>query len=321
MKKTGFLFDKRFLLHKTGPYHPETPERLEAIYKGIEEARLLPKLTLIKTSRADLKWIETIHDKHYIDHFSDACISGYETLDRSDNQICGETYETALLAVGGILNTANMVMEGKIDNAFCATRPPGHHAESDRAMGFCYFNNVAIAARYLQIAWGVKRVGIIDFDVHHGNGTQHLFEHDPAVFYYSIHQHPSFAYPGTGREFEEGNGDGLGFTKNSPILPGQGDEAYELSIKKDLLPEFKKFDPEVIIVSTGFDAHVDDKMSDVNLSTEGFSWIIKMIFNMAERYANGKLISVLEGGYSLKHLPELAKNHVEILLNGGENIY
>jgi acetoin utilization deacetylase AcuC-like enzyme len=235
--------------------------------------------------------------------------------------MCGETYETALLAVGGILNTANMVMEGKIDNAFCATRPPGHHAESDRAMGFCYFNNVAIAARYLQIAWGVKRVGIIDFDVHHGNGTQHLFEHDPAVFYYSIHQHPSFAYPGTGREFEEGNGDGLGFTKNSPILPGQGDEAYELSIKKDLLPEFKKFDPEVIIVSTGFDAHVDDKMSDVNLSTEGFSWIIKMIFNMAERYANGKLISVLEGGYSLKHLPELAKNHVEILLNGGENIY
>lgn len=321
MKKTGFLFDKRFLLHKTGPYHPEKPERLEAIYKGIEEAGLLPKLTLIKTSRADLKWVETIHDKHYIDRFNDACISGYETLDRSDNQMCSETYETALLAVGGILDTVNMVMKGEIDNAFCAVRPPGHHAESDRAMGFCYFNNVAIAARYLQIEWGVKKVGIIDFDVHHGNGTQHLFEQDPAVFYYSIHQHPSFAYPGTGREFEEGNGDGLGFTKNSPILPGQGDEAYELSIKKDLLPEFEKFGPEVIIVSTGFDAHVDDKMSDVNLSTEGFSWIMKMIVNMAERYANGKLISVLEGGYSLKLLPELAKNHVEILLNGGENVY
>ena len=181
-------------------------------------------------------------------------------------------------------------------------------------MGFCYFNNVAIVTRYLQNEWNIKKVGIIDFDVHHGNGTQHIFEKDPSVFYYSIHQHPSFAYPGTGREFEQGSSEGYGFTKNSPVLPGKGDEEYKHLIRKDLLPAFEVFKPEVIIVSTGFDAHEDDEMSNINLSTEGFSWIMLRIVEMADKYAGGKLISVLEGGYSLKRLPELAKNHVAILL-------
>ena len=138
-------------------------------------------------------------------------------LDGADNQICPQTYETALLAVGGILNAIDMLMEGKIDNAFCAVRPPGHHAETNKALGFCYFNNVAIAARYLQEEWGIERVGIIDFDVHHGNGTQHIFEDNPTVFYYSIHEHPSFSYPGTGREFEKGSGDGYGYLKLSSV--------------------------------------------------------------------------------------------------------
>ena len=207
-------------------------------------------------------------------------------------------------------------MAGEVDNAFCAVRPPGHHAEISEAMGFCYFNNIAIAARYLQINWNIKTVGIVDLDVHHGNGTQHIFDRDPSVFYYSIHEHPTFAYPGTGREFELGEGPGLGFTKNSPVLPGQGDEAYKLLIEKDLFPAFKKFKPEFILVSIGFDAHADDDMSDMNLSTEGFSWLMERIVEMAERYSGGRLISILEGGYSLKRLPELAKNHVEILLNG-----
>jgi acetoin utilization deacetylase AcuC-like enzyme len=190
MKRTGYLYDKRYLLHDTGPDHPETPDRLKAIYQGIKDADLLSKLTIIQASRADLKWVETVHAKNYIERFEAACRSGNSMFDYPDNQICAETFETALLAVGGILDAAGRVMMGKLDNVFCAVRPPGHHAEYDQAMGFCYFNNVAIAARYLQIEWGIQRVGIVDFDVHHGNGTQHIFEEDPDVFYYSIHQHP-----------------------------------------------------------------------------------------------------------------------------------
>ena len=315
MKKTGFLYDEAYLLHDTGSYHPETSERLTSIYNGIKEAGLLSRLILLKGKPAEMKWIETVHDISYIRRFEELCFSGKKMLDYPDNQMCTFTYETALLAVGGILNAASLVMKGDLDNVFCAVRPPGHHAEKNKAMGFCYFNNVAIAAKYIQQEWGIKKVMIVDFDVHHGNGTQHIFEQDPTVFYYSIHQHPSFAYPGTGREFEYGIGEGYGFTKNSLALPGWGDEDYKRLIENDLLPAFERFEPEIVITSTGFDAHVDDDMSDIKISTEGFSWIMKKTFDMAEKYAKGRLISVLEGGYSLARLPELAKNHVEILLN------
>ena len=316
MMKTAFLYDPRYLLHDTGSGHPEVPERLTAIYEGIVKAGLLPKLFQVKAFPAQMKWVETVHTREYIDRFNDTCMMGRSVFDVPDNRMCVDTFDTALLAVGGILEAAGLVMTGKADNAFCAVRPPGHHAETSEAMGFCYFNNIAIAARYLQIKWNIKTVGIVDLDVHHGNGTQHIFEQDPNVFYYSIHEHPTFAYPGTGREFELGEGPGLGFTKNSPVLPGQGDEAYKLLIEKDLFPAFEKFKPEFILVSIGFDAHTDDDMSDMNLSTEGFSWLMQRIVEMAEKYSGGRLISILEGGYSLKRLPELAKNHVEILLNG-----
>lgn len=315
MKKTGFLYDELFLLHDTGSYHPETAERLISIYKGIDEAGLLPKLTLLKAKRADMEWIEMVHDHAYICRFEELCLAGNRMFDYPDNQMCIYTFETALQAVGGILNAADLVMKGDLHNVFCAVRPPGHHAEKNKAMGFCYFNNVAVAAKYIRQKWNIKKVMIVDFDVHHGNGTQHLFEQDPSVFYYSIHEHPSFAYPGTGREFEYGTGEGYGFTKNSPALPGWGDEEYKRLIENDLLPAFERFEPEVIIVSAGFDAHVDDDMSDIKLTTEGFSWIMRKIYDMAEKYSGGRIISVLEGGYSLARLPELAKNHVEILLN------
>ena len=316
MNKTGFLYDDRYQQHKTGHYHPEVPARLTRIYQGIEEAGLLSKLIPLKASPADLKWIELVHDRPYIERFEKACLSGQRMFDSPDNQMCSQTYEIALLAVGGILNAVSQVMEGDLDNAFCAVRPPGHHAETNKAMGFCYFNNVAIAARFLQKQFRISRVGIIDFDVHHGNGTQHIFEGDSTIYYYSIHEHPSFAYPGTGREFENGKDFGFGFTKNSPVLPGQGDSEYRELIQKELLPAFNDFNPEVILVSTGFDAHVDDDMSGINLSTEGFTWIMKKIMDMAQHSAKGRIVSVLEGGYSLKRLPELAANHVQILLNG-----
>jgi len=315
MKKTGFLYDERYLLHDTGPGHPESPERLKAICQGIKDADLLSKLTIIQASRADLKWIETVHAKHYIERFEAACRAGNSMLDYPDNQMCAETFETALLAVGGVLDAAGRVMTGKLDNVFCAVRPPGHHAEYDHAMGFCYFNNAAIAARYLQIEWGIQRVGIVDFDVHHGNGTQHIFEEDPDVFYYSIHQHPTFAFPGTGRAFETGSGEGDGSTRNYPVLPGDGDKEYLGLIQRDLIPVIEAFSPEVIIVSAGFDAHVDDDMSDIKLSTQGYTRIMERIVALAELYSNGRVISVLEGGYCLKRLPELAANHVKVLLS------
>jgi len=315
MRRTGFLYDERFMLHKTGPGHPEAPERLTAILRGLEEADLLSKLIPVPATAAEMKWVEKVHSPEYIHRFEEACLLDLGELDSADNQICPQTYQTALLTVGGILNAVDMLMEGKIDNAFCAVRPPGHHAEMKEALGFCFFNNVAIAARYLQIRWNVGRVGIVDFDVHHGNGTQHIFEEDPNVFYYSIHEHPSFAYPGTGREFEKGSGPGLGTTLNSTILPGQGDEEYRRKIMRDLIPAFDEFMPEVILVSAGFDAHAADDMSDIKLSTEGYSWMVKRIFRMAVQYADGRLISVLEGGYSLDLLPELIRNHVRILLD------
>ncbi len=317
MRKTGFVYDDRYMLHDTGQFHPEIPERIRAVLQGIKDAGLLPKLVLITPENADLKWIETVHPKDYIQRLEQSCVLGHTEFECPDNQMCTETYDVALLAVGGVLKATRFLMEGKVDNAFCAVRPPGHHAETNRAMGFCYFNNVAIAARYLQSEWGIERVGIVDFDVHHGNGTQEIFERDASVFYYSIHQHPSFAYPGSGREFEKGSGAGHGFTKNSPVLPGKGDAEYRRLLQTDLVPAFEFFKPEVILVSAGFDAHESDDMSDMKLSTKGFSWIIDNVQQMADSYANGRLISVLEGGYAIRMLPELIKNHVEILLGIG----
>ncbi|MCU0558593.1 MAG: histone deacetylase [Desulfobacterales bacterium] len=316
MKRTGFLYDERYLLHKTGPYHPEVPERLEAILQGVSGEGLLDQLVRITAAPAELIWVHAVHTPDYVKRFEAACRSRHPTLDSPDNQMCPETYQVALLAVGGILETVRRVMAGELDNAFCAVRPPGHHAEAGRAMGFCYFNNVAIAARYLQKQWGLHRIGIVDFDVHHGNGTQHIFEDDPEIYYYSIHQHPTFAYPGTGREFEYGRGTGYGFTKNSPVLPGVGDDDWMQLIERDLVPAFTDFKPEFILVSAGFDAHRDDDMSDIKLTTECYSWIMKRLVEMSRAHAAGRLVSVLEGGYCLKRLPELARNHLEILLNG-----
>ncbi|TKB28127.1 histone deacetylase [Desulfopila sp. IMCC35006] len=313
MKRTGLVYDDRFLLHDTGGFHPESPERLKAIRKRLVETGLWEKLTLIPAEKANQRWIETVHNIHYIMRFDEACISGLHEFEHPDNAICRDTYDAAFLAVGGVLKAIDMVMKGEIDNAFCAVRPPGHHAEVDKPMGFCYFNNVAIGARYVQSEYNLKRVAIIDFDVHHGNGTQHIFDRDPTVLYYSIHEHPSFAYPGTGREFEVGIGEGDGCTVNSPVLPGRGDEDYRRLIMQDLVPAVKQFNPEFIILSAGFDAHESDLMSGVNLSTDGYDFVSEVIMNLANRFTNGRVVSVLEGGYNLDVLPILVENHIKIL--------
>lgn len=313
MKRTGFVYDDRYLLHDTGGYHPESPERLKAIYRRLSDSGVLEKLTLIAAEKANQRWIETVHNIHYIMRFDEACISGFNEFEHPDNAICRETYDIAFLAVGGVLKAIDMIMNGEIDNAFCAVRPPGHHAEVDKPMGFCYFNNVAIAARYVQKQYDIERVAIIDFDVHHGNGTQHIFDRDPSVFYYSIHEHPSFAYPGTGREFEVGIGEGNGCTVNSPVLPGRGDDEYRRLIMQDLVPAIKKFKPEFIILSAGFDAHESDLMSGTNLSTDGYDFVSEVIMNLVNRFTGGRVVSVLEGGYNLDVLPTLVENHIKML--------
>ncbi|MFO7963252.1 MAG: histone deacetylase [Desulfobacterales bacterium] len=315
MRKTGFLYDDRYLNHSTGTYHPENPDRLRVIKGAVEKSGLMTKLIPITAEFPEMKWIEAVHEKTYIKRFEQLCRSKADMLDYPDNRMCPETFDTARLAVGGILKTARLVMNGDIENAFCAVRPPGHHAEPDKAMGFCFFANVAIAVKYMMSEFAVDRIGIIDFDVHHGNGTQHIFEAESGVFYYSIHEHPSFAFPGTGRIFERGIGPGTGFTKNYPVLPGDGDETYKRIFEKDLIPTFECFRPQVILVSTGFDGHFDDAMSGIKLSTSGFAWMMQKITALAGTFTNGKIISVLEGGYSLKRLPELVVNHLEILMD------
>ena len=313
MKRTGLVYDDRFLLHDTGGFHPESPERLQAIRKRLIASGVWEKLIHIQPEKAKQRWIEAVHNIHYIMRFDETCISGLREFEHPDNAICRDTYDIAFLAVGGVLKAIDMVMKGEIDNAFCAVRPPGHHAEVDKPMGFCYFNNVAIGARYVQKEYNLKRVAIIDFDVHHGNGTQHIFDRDPTVLYYSIHEHPSFAYPGTGREFEVGIGEGDGCTVNSPVLPGRGDEEYRRLIMQDLVPAVKQFKPEFIILSAGFDAHESDLMSGVNLSTDGYDFVSEVIMNLANRFTDGRVVSVLEGGYNLDVLPILVENHIKML--------
>ncbi|MDR3089896.1 MAG: histone deacetylase [Desulfobulbaceae bacterium] len=313
MPRTGFLYDQRFLRHETGDEHPECPDRLRLIVENLTQSGILAQLTPIAAEKAKQRWIEAAHHVRYILRFEESCAFGLSSLDHDENRICYESYDVALLAAGGVLKAVDAVMEGRIDNAFCAVRPPGHHAESDRAMGFCYFNNVAIAARYLQEKWGVERIGIVDFDVHHGNGTQHIFERDNTVFYYSIHEHPSFAYPGTGRDFDTGLNEGEGFTKNSPVLPGRGDAEYEKRLTDDLLPAMAEFAPQFLLVSAGFDAHTDDLMSGIDLSTAGYDFISTMLMDIAAKFCGGRLVSVLEGGYHLDILPLLVANHIKHL--------
>jgi acetoin utilization deacetylase AcuC-like enzyme len=314
MDKTGLVFDERYLQHQTFDDHPECSARLTAIMEGLSTAGLLDSLVRIPAEPANQRWIESVHNIHYIMKFEEACLWGLPDFEHQDNSICRETYDTAVLAVGGVLKAIDAMMNDEVKNAFCAVRPPGHHAEANQAMGFCYFNNVAIGARYLQQQYDVEKVCIIDFDVHHGNGTQHIFDTDNSVFYYSIHEHPSFAYPGTGREFETGFSTGDGFTKNSPILPGRGDEEYQERLINDLVPVFKKFEPDAVLLSSGFDAHVDDLMSGTNLTTEGYDIVSDTIFELIKAQTGGRFISVLEGGYNLQILPTLVANHIRKMM-------
>jgi len=315
MRRTGYVYDDRYLLHDPGSWHPERPDRLKAIQASLKDSGILELLIHLKPYPAPLAWVERLHDPDYIRRFQEACQRGQEIFEVQDCGISPESYEIALLAAGGVMAAADAIMGDKADNAFCAVRPPGHHAERNRALGFCFFNNVALGAVYLLENFGLERVAIVDWDVHHGNGTQHLFEADPRVFYLSLHEDPQYCYPGTGYRREEGKGPGKGFTLNLPFPPHSGDEEYLEALRNEGLPRLRQFAPQFVMISAGFDAHAKDPLAQMHLTRSGYREMTRLVLDLAQESAGGRLITVLEGGYNLEVLEECVEDHLRILLD------
>ncbi len=309
--KTGLIYHESYLLHDTGKDHPESPQRLKGIIEHLKETGVLSQLLRIEPSPAPIKWITSIHTQQYVEHVRESCEDGGHYLDSVDTGISLESYEVARLGVGGVLKAVDAVITGRVKNAFCAIRPPGHHALADRAMGFCIFNNVAIATRYIQEQHGLPKVLIVDWDVHHGNGTQAAFYDDPNVLYFSIHRYPF--YPGSGAEKEKGEGKGLGGNINVPLRAGCGDREYVKALEDKLKPPAIAFDPDFIIISAGFDAHKDDPLGGMQVTAKGFAEMTRIVKEIADLCCEGRVISVLEGGYDLIGLSESVRAHISAL--------
>ena len=314
MKRLGIVYHPDYLMHVAPFEHPESPERLTAIMGNLESSGLLGKSVQITPDYADDMDVYAVHDRKYLNQIEMSCRRGDITPDAGDTYLCRHSYNVAFLSAGGAIAGAKAVAEGAVDRAFCAIRPPGHHASSEMGMGFCLINNVAVAAKYLQSRFDIGKVLIIDWDVHHGNGTQSIFMDDPSAFFFSIHEHPTFSYPGTGRRWEIGKGKGEGATINAPMAPGSSDEEYRLVFEQTLFPAAEQFRPDFILVSAGFDAHDDDPLSDIRLSGEGFRFMTRQVIAMAERFCGGKLLSVLEGGYEISSLTSSVAIHIQELL-------
>ncbi len=313
MGKTGLVYHPAYLGHDMGAGHPESPNRLRAIMQQLEQSGTAARLTMIAPREAEDEWITQIHRPAYLSMLkTNAPASGRLALD-SDTSMSPGSLTAAYLAAGGALAAVDAIMNKQVEHVFCAVRPPGHHAEAGHAMGFCLFNNVAIAARYVQRKYGLTRVLIVDWDVHHGNGTQHSFEDDPSVLFFSTHQFPH--YPGTGRESERGRGAGEGFTINVPMEAGEGDEEYRNVFQKSLVPAADDFKPEFVIISAGFDAHKDDPLASMGLTEEGYADLTGIVVGIAKRHAEGRILSSLEGGYNLTALAASVDRHIQGLLD------
>ncbi len=304
---TGFVFHPDYLKHDSGQNHPESSERLSLLIEHLEKKGILSRLKNIEPYPAAIEWLETVHDSSYIKTVERICKNGGGMLD-PDTRVSPESYRVALLAAGGVMAAVDTVMDQRVKNAFCAVRPPGHHAEKDKAMGFCIFNNVAIGARYVQKKFGLKKIFLVDWDVHHGNGTQNIFWSDPSVFYFSIHQYPH--YPGTGSENEVGEGEGEGYTFNMPMCAGSGELEYIEVFENILFPMASKFSPDFIFISAGFDAHEDDPLAQINLSETGYKKMTEVITRLAAECCEGRLVSVLEGGYNSTSLSASVEKHI-----------
>ena len=312
MGRTGLVYHPDYLLHDMGAGHPESPERLRAIMARLESTGTLSRLTRIAPVKAAEEWVTHIHATAYLAALkAHAPASGRVALD-PDTSMSNGSLNAAFLAAGGALAAADAIMVGEVEHGFCAVRPPGHHAEQNHAMGFCLFNNVAIAARYLQRKHGISRVLIVDWDVHHGNGTQHSFYDDPSALFFSTHQYPH--YPGTGRATERGSGAGEGLTINVPMSAGEGDEEYRAVFQRVLVPAAESFKPEFVIISAGFDAHKDDPLAGMGLTEEGYAELTAIVAGIAKRHSRNRILSCLEGGYNLTALAASVERHLLALL-------
>lgn len=315
--KIAILYDDEFLLHNTGHNHPENSDRITHAINSLRNDSKL-KLNLIWPSfdYAPIDVISLAHSKEYINlvKLESEKLSGFSAkLSTGDTVISKQSFQVARKSVGAVTHGIDQIMKGKVFSAFAFTRPPGHHANKDRGMGFCIFNNVAIAAKYLQQKYAIKRILIVDFDVHHGNGTQDIFYDDDSVFYFSIHQHPF--YPGTGRPNERGVGNGLGFTLNIDLPKGAGDFEFIEGLKNQLIPAMDEFKPEFILVSAGFDAHENDLLGQLNYSDDGYKKATNILSSIAKKYASNRMMFVLEGGYEPTNITKASQSILNTIIS------
>lgn len=313
MSGTGIVRAEIFLEHDPGPWHVETPARLKAIY-GLLDRGDLGDLSVVTPRPATREEITLIHRPSHFDLIAGTAGQAQGYLD-ADTQTSARSFEAALEAAGGLIRLVEAVLDGELENGFALVRPPGHHAEANRAMGFCLFNNVAVAAAWAIKERGLTRIMIVDWDLHHGNGTQHSFYSDPRVLYLSTHQYPF--YPGSGSLSEVGEGPGRGFTLNVPLSPGHGDQEYVAIFQKVLFPATRAFRPELILVSAGFDIYYGDPLGAMNVSPEGFAALTRLLKTAAEELCAGRLVFTLEGGYHVEGQAEGVGRVLEVLSEAG----
>jgi len=317
MSATAILADPIYKEHWTGEGHPERPARLDAVLHALEREGFIKDALRIPARSASEDEIALCHGRKYIEIAKSDVSHGPGVLSTGDTEIGPRSLEVALKAAGGVLNAVDAVFAGKAKNAFCAVRPPGHHATPDRGMGFCLFNNVAIAARHARKKYGIDRAVIVDWDVHHGNGTQDIFYSDGAVFYFSTHQSPW--YPGTGAADETGEGKGKGRILNCPASSGAGRNEILGAFQSKLAPVMRDFKPDLVLISAGFDSRLGDPLGQFKLSDSDFVDLTGVMLEIADQYARGRLVSILEGGYNLSGLGAAAAAHVGALRSVGDS--
>jgi acetoin utilization deacetylase AcuC-like enzyme len=309
---TALMADEKYREHLMGRRHPERPERFDSVMDALRRAGLIDRMLRVPARDATENELILCHTPEYLRIAKRDIESGRPYLSTGDTDITPNSWDVATRAVGGVLNAVDAVCSGQCGNAFCVVRPPGHHANAICGMGFCVFNNVAIAARYAQRRHGITRVMIVDWDVHHGNGTQDIFYADASVFFFSSHQWP--LYPGTGRADETGEGPGLGATMNFPLPAGSGRREVLGAIENSLVPAAEKFKPELLLISAGFDSRIGDLLGQFTLTDQDFADLTRVVMGIADRHAGDRVVSMLEGGYNLDGLGSAAAAHVAALL-------